>query len=51
MLKWDDACFETLDFLNGEALNFPVEGLAKTEDSITDERFFSGFVGVRKPEA
>ena len=51
MLKRDDAYFEGLDFRNGEGLDFPVEGAAKTEDSITDERFFSGFVGVRKPEA
>ena len=51
MLKWDDACFGAIDFMNAEGLAFPFEGAAKTEHSITDERFFSGFVGVRKPEA
>ena len=51
MLKRDDAYFEGLDFRNGEGLDFPVEGKAKIKDSITDKRFFSGFVGVLKPEA
>jgi len=51
MLKWDDACLGAIYFINAEGLDFPVEGTAKTEDSITDERFFSCFVGMRKPEA
>ncbi|MEA2040623.1 MAG: hypothetical protein U9N82_12495 [Thermodesulfobacteriota bacterium] len=32
---YDDAYFEALDYLNGDALDFPVQGEAKIEDSVT----------------
>ncbi len=33
---YDEAYFEALDYLNGDALDFPVQGKAKIEDSVTE---------------
>ena len=36
MLKWDDAYFEALDYLNGDALDFPMQAVEKS--SLATER-------------
>ncbi|MBW2615294.1 MAG: hypothetical protein JRD02_03840 [Deltaproteobacteria bacterium] len=33
---YDDSYFEALNFLNGDNLDFPVQGRAKIEDSVTE---------------